>query len=236
MSFVAIAVLQSADLLVANRVLDADQAASFGVLSTIGGAAFFATATIPLVLMPSVVKGRQHAATAAVALTAGVGLAVAAFGALLAPLYLPRAFGEEYADLSHLVGPYLLAMALLGVVRVQLAGRSGRTGSERLWSLVAIGAAIATEVVVIAGWARSVDAVVATTLLSSAGLAVVIELPYLVRRADATAVVGAALDAGAVVDGRPVRRRRRRSGWRRAAASGSTRRSASSRPSSRSVG
>ncbi|HEU4841361.1 MAG TPA: glycosyltransferase family 39 protein [Ilumatobacteraceae bacterium] len=188
MSFVAIAVLQSADLLVANRVLASDQAAAFGVLSTIGGAAFFATATIPLVLMPSVVKGRQHAATAAVALTAGVGLAVAAGGALLAPLYLPRAFGEEYADLGHLVGPYLLAMALLGVVRVQLAGRSGRTGSERLWSLVAIGAAIATEVAVIAGWARSVDAVVATTLLSSAGLAIVIELPYLVRRADATAV------------------------------------------------
>ena len=90
MSFVAIAVLQSADLLVANRVLAADQAASFGVLSTIGGAAFFATATIPLVLMPSLVKGRQHAATAAVALTAGTGLAVAACGALLAPLYLPR--------------------------------------------------------------------------------------------------------------------------------------------------
>ena len=78
LSFVAIAVLQSVDLLVANRVLDADGAAAFGVLSTIGGAAFFATATIPLVLMPAVVKGRDHAATAAVALTAGVGIGVAA--------------------------------------------------------------------------------------------------------------------------------------------------------------
>jgi O-antigen/teichoic acid export membrane protein len=188
LSFVAIAVLQSIDLLVANRVLDADAAASFGVLSTIGGAAFFATATIPLVLMPSVVKGRQHAATAAVALTAGVGLAVAAVGAVLAPLYLPRAFGEEYADLTHLVGPYLLAMALLGVVRVQIARRSGATGSERLWVLAAIAGAIVAEGVVIGFVARSVDAVVATTVFSSAALAVVIEMPYLLRRADASTV------------------------------------------------
>ena len=38
-------------------------------------------------------------------------------------------------------------------------------------------------------WARSVDAVVATTVFTTAGLAVVIELPYLLRRADAPAVV-----------------------------------------------
>ena len=57
----AVAVLQSTDLLVANRVLDADDAAAFGVLSTIGGAAFFATATIPLVLMPAVRSGRASA-------------------------------------------------------------------------------------------------------------------------------------------------------------------------------
>ena len=60
LSFVAIAVLQSTDLLVANRVLDADDAAAFGVLSTIGGAAFFATATIPLVLMPAARRGRAQ--------------------------------------------------------------------------------------------------------------------------------------------------------------------------------
>ena len=98
LSFVAIAVLQSIDLLVANRVLDADGAAAFGVLSTIGGAAFFATATIPLVLMPAVVKGRDARGDRRGGLTAGVGIGVAAIGALLAPLYLPRAFGAEYAD------------------------------------------------------------------------------------------------------------------------------------------
>ena len=38
-----------------------DDAAAFGVLSTIGGAAFFATATIPLVLMPAARRGRASA-------------------------------------------------------------------------------------------------------------------------------------------------------------------------------
>jgi len=185
-SFVAVAALQSVDLLVANRVLDADDAAGFGVLSTLGGAAFFATATIPLVLMPSVVRGRAHAETAAVALTAGVGLAIAAVGGLLAPVYLPRAFGEEYAHLARLVGPYLLAMALLGVIRVQLARRSAAARADQVWTCGAIVAAILTEGVVVTGWAHHPDTVVATTLLTTAGLAVVIELPYVARRRAAT--------------------------------------------------
>ena len=55
LAFVSLAVLQTIDLLVANRVLGPLAAAQFGVLSTLGGAAFFATATIPLVLMPAAV-------------------------------------------------------------------------------------------------------------------------------------------------------------------------------------
>ena len=71
LAFVSLAVLASTDLLVANRVLDPVDAAQFGVLSTLGGAAFFATATIPLVLMPAAVRGRPHAAATAVAMTGG---------------------------------------------------------------------------------------------------------------------------------------------------------------------
>jgi O-antigen/teichoic acid export membrane protein/4-amino-4-deoxy-L-arabinose transferase-like glycosyltransferase len=186
-SFVAVAALQSVDLLVANRVLDADDAAGFGVLSTLGGAAFFATATIPLVLMPSIVRGRAHAETTAVALTAGVGVAIAAVGGLLAPVYLPRAFGGEYSHLARLVGPYLFAMAVLGVVRVQLARRSGADRADHVWTCGAIVAAIVTEAVVVAGWAHTPDAVVATTLLTTAGLAVVVELPHVARRRAAAA-------------------------------------------------
>ena len=117
----------------------------FGVLSTIGGAAFFATATIPLVLMPAVRRGRASAAQVAVALTAAVGLGVAAVGAVLAPYYLPRAFGEEYADLARLAGPYLLAMALLGVdPRAARPSRRDRAASG-CGRVVAIVAALVAE-------------------------------------------------------------------------------------------
>ncbi len=75
-AFVLLAVVQSADLLVANRVLAADEADRFAVLSTIGGAAFFATATIPLVLLPAVRRGRAQAAATAYALTAATGLGI----------------------------------------------------------------------------------------------------------------------------------------------------------------
>jgi O-antigen/teichoic acid export membrane protein len=195
-SFVAIAVLQSTDLLVANRVLDADGAAAFGVLSTLGGAAFFATATIPLVLMPAAVRGREHAGQVAVALTAIVGLGVAVAGTVLAPIALPLAFGDRYGGLARLVGAYLLAMALLGVVRVQLARRAATAG-QRAWPVVAVLVAIGAEGVADAMWARSVDAVVATTLFTTAGLAVVLELPYVLARAD-RAVVTARRSMGAV--------------------------------------
>ena len=114
-------------------------------------------------------------------MTAGVGVAIAVLGAVLARPFLTHAFGAEYVGVAHLVGPYLLAMALLGVVRVQVA-RRGAAGDGRLFTVVAIVGAIAAEIVGIVGWARSVDAVVVTTLFSTAGLAVVLEMPHLAAR------------------------------------------------------
>lgn len=188
LAFVTLAVLSATDLLVANRVLDPDAAAQFGVLSTLGGAAFFATATIPLVLMPATVRGRPHAASTAIVLTAAVGVGVAVVGAVLARPFLRHAFGEEYVGVAHLVGPYLLAMALLGVVRVQVA-RRGAIGEARGFAVGAIVVAVAAELVVVALWARSVDAVVATTLFTTAGLAVVLELPHVARHPAIVAAV-----------------------------------------------
>ncbi len=185
-SFVTLAVLQATDLLVANRSLDPLAAAQFGVLSTIGGAAFFATATLPLVLMPAAVRGRPHAASTAVAITAAVGVSIAVIGALLARPVLVHVFGPEYQAVAHLVGPYLLAMAVLGVVRIQIA-RRGSTGGPQVGTVVAVLVAILAEALAIGLWARSVDAVVVTTLFTAAGLAVVLELPHVTRvRTDAS--------------------------------------------------
>ena len=183
MSFVLLAVVQSVDLLVANRVLDDDQAGRFAVLSTIGGAAFFATATIPLVLLPTLRQGRPSAAPTAYALTAGSGLAITAVATLLARPIVGVAFGPEYRDVTGLVGAYVLGMALLGLIRLEVARRAAAAGSTAtaLATTIAIAAAAVVEAVAIARWADSADAVVAITLFTVAALAVVVELPYAVR-------------------------------------------------------
>jgi O-antigen/teichoic acid export membrane protein len=177
-SFVLLAVLQSVDLLAANRVLDDGEAARFAVLSTIGGAAFFATATIPLVLLPAVRRNRQHAASAAYALTAGTGLTITAVLTLLATPVVRFGFGGDYADVARLVGAYVLAMALLGVVRVEVARRAARrAGNRALLTAAAIGVAAVLEAIAIARWADRAEAVVVVTLFTVAALAVVVELP-----------------------------------------------------------
>jgi Dolichyl-phosphate-mannose-protein mannosyltransferase len=182
-SFVLLAVVQSVDLLAANRVLADGEAARFAVLSTIGGAAFFATATIPLVLLPSVRRGRDHAAPTAYALTAASGLTITAVATVLAAPIVGVAFGEEYGDVAHLVGAYVLAMALLGLVRVEVARRAAEGGSTTITAVtaVAIGAAAIAEAVAIVVWSDRAESVVAITLFTVATLAVVVELPNVIR-------------------------------------------------------
>jgi hypothetical protein len=180
-SFVLLAVVQSVDLLAANRVLADGEAARFAVLSTIGGAAFFATATIPLVLLPSVRRGRDHAAPTAYALTAATGLTITAVATVLAAPIVGVAFGAEYGDVAHLVGAYVLAMALLGLVRVEVARRAAEGGSTTTVTAVAIGAAAIAEGVAIVAWGDRAESVVAITLFTVAALAVVVELPNVSR-------------------------------------------------------
>ncbi len=182
-SFVLLAVIQSVDLLMANRVLADGEAARFAVLSTIGGAAFFATATIPLVLLPSVRSGRHHAAPTAYALTAATGLTITALATVLAAPIVAVAFGAEYGDVAHLVGAYVLAMALLGLVRLEVARRVAEGGSTTtmIVTAIAIGVAAVAEAVAIVVWADRAETVVAITLFTVATLAVVVELPNVVR-------------------------------------------------------
>ena len=126
-------------------------------------------------------------------MTAAIGVAIAICGGLAARPVLHHAFGAEYDGIAHLVGPYLLAMALLGLVRVQIAGRAA-TGRARHRTVVITLVAVAVEIAAITLWARSVEAVVATTLFTTAGLATVLELPALtplatrVRRPAARAI------------------------------------------------
>jgi len=178
--FLLAAVLQSIDLIVANRVLRSDDAALFGVLSTIGGAAIFATATVPLVLLPALRRGGgAAAATTATGLTAAVGLGIAAVVTAGASIVVPAAFGDRYAGAARLVGPYLVAMAALAVAKVRIAVLV--TVRPR-WVIGSVATAVVAEGLLVALVARSPGAVVAVTLAVTTGLATVLELPGLASR------------------------------------------------------
>ncbi len=127
-----LAVLQSIDLLVANHRLAPVDAARFSVLSTLGGAAAFATATIPLVLLPAAARQQPRATATALGLAASVGLGIAAIGATLARPLVTHGFGPEYEPAARLLAPYLLGMACIGIVRVLAAQRCAarRCGSS----------------------------------------------------------------------------------------------------------
>ena len=180
LSFVGSPSLQTIDLLVANRVLAADGAAEFGVLSTIGGAAFFATATIPLVLMPAAARGRPAPPRHGGGADGGrrPRHRRRRRSSLARPLRAPTPSARSTRDVARLVGPYLLAMALLGLIRVQVARRAAdRRAAACAGPSPSPRRCVAEALVAVALVGPSVDAVVATTLFTTAGLAVVLELP-----------------------------------------------------------
>lgn len=175
LSFVMVAIVQSIDLIIANRSLAGPAAAQFAVLSTLGGAAVFATATIPMVLMPAVVGGREKAISTAVWLTVGVGLAIAAAGTVVADSLVGPVFGRDIAPSAGLVGLYLLAMASIGVARVLIAHRCA-TGDGR-FAMIAVGALLAVDIGAQIAFGTSVRAVATVTLLTATTLTTVLSFP-----------------------------------------------------------
>lgn len=191
--FLALALLQNEDLLLANALLDPGEAGRFAALSTLGGIAAFATTTVPLVLLPRAASGAPYALASALGATAALGGA-----ALLVVWVAPEAvvsllFGDRYGPVAGLAVPYLLAMALLGVARV-LAAHASATGAGRT-TLGILGLAVASHVALVLLIGTDAEGVTTATLAS-------------------TALLAAALGGAAVVR-LPVPRARLRHGWRR---------------------
>jgi hypothetical protein len=136
-AFLLLAVLQNQDLLLAKALLADGQAAQFAVLSALGGAAAFATATIPMVLLPEARRRRPHAVPAAAGIATAIGGAMAVAGAVAPKPLVAGLFGDRYVAVATLVAPYLAAMAMLGVARVLVAARCSSGASGRTASVVA---------------------------------------------------------------------------------------------------
>jgi O-antigen/teichoic acid export membrane protein len=145
LAFLALAIVQNQDVVLANALLPAGEAGRFAVLSTLGGAAAFATTTVPLVLLPRAARGEPHALQTAVGAALVLGVGAVLFAAIVPASLMGAGFGQRYESVAPLAVPYLSAMALLGVARVLIAHACAQGTGRRAAAavgVVALGQAI----------------------------------------------------------------------------------------------
>jgi O-antigen/teichoic acid export membrane protein len=171
LAFLALAIVQNQDVVLANASLSAAEAGRFAVLSTLGGAAAFATTTVPLVLLPRAARGEPHALQTAIgaALLLGTGAVLAA--ASVPGSLLGAAFGDRYESVIGLAVPYLGAMALLGVARVLIAHECALGTGRR--AATAVGGIALFQAIGLLALANSAAGFAHVTLAATAALAIV---------------------------------------------------------------
>jgi hypothetical protein len=164
-AFLLLAVVQNQDVLLANAVLPSSEAARFAVLSTFGGAAAFATTTVPLMLLGR--AGDRRALRVALIVAGALGVTAVAVVVVAPSTLVATVFGERYESVGAYAVPYLLAMALLGVARVLVAHACA---TRERGSVIAalVGAAALQALLLLA--ADDVAGVVTATLAATATL------------------------------------------------------------------
>jgi O-antigen/teichoic acid export membrane protein len=181
-AFFAFALIANQDLLVANSVLSPTDAGGFAVLSVIGSAVAFATATIPMVLLPAAAtEARTDATRTALGATGAIAAAAVVIGFAVPTLVIGLAFGSDHLHVAPLLGPYLIAMGLLAIGRVLAAGQCAQ-GRGHLVTMV-VGTAVVAHLAVLVLLARTPGQIVASTIAATAlGAAALVAVPSLDRR------------------------------------------------------
>lgn len=178
LTFLFLALVQCQDVVFANATLDGVEAARFAAISTLGGVAVFATATVPFVLMPRAKDGERGALGAALAAAGLLGGGAVLVALVASELLLSAAYGGgRYLDVSSWLPPYMLAMGLLGVARV-LAANSVARGARRVPWIAAAVAALQLGLLLAIG--AGAGGVALATLLSSAALTAGLALDHAV--------------------------------------------------------
>lgn len=171
LAFLALAIVQNQDVVLGNAVLSAGEAGRFAVLSTLGGAAAFATTTVPLVLLPRAARGEPHALQTAVGAALLLGLGAVLFAAIVPASLMGGAFGSRYESVTGLAVPYLGAMALLGVARVLIAHACAQGGGRR--AAVAVGVVAFGQALGLLTAPDSAGALAHVTLAATVALALI---------------------------------------------------------------
>ena len=170
LAFLTLAIVQNQDVVLANAALPASEAGRFAVLSTLGGAAAFATTTVPLVLLPRAARGEPHALQTAVGAALLLGLGAVLVAAIVPPSMMGAAFGDRYASVASLAVPYLGAMALLGVARVLIAHACARGTGKR--AAIGVGVIALAQAIGLLAAPDNAAALAHVTLAATAALAV----------------------------------------------------------------
>lgn len=178
-AFLLLAVVANQDLLLANRFLGGRAAAGFAVLSTLGGLAAFATATVPLVLLPRAARGDRGAVAAGVGIAALLGAGATAVVAVAGAPLITVAFGARYAPVAPYAALYVGGMGLLGLARVLVAERCA---AGRRWPAAAVAAAAVGQTVLIVAGPHTIPGLVLATVASAGALAVTLISGSLLRR------------------------------------------------------
>ena len=178
-AFALLAVVQCQDLIFANAILPGPQAGSYAALSTLGGAAAFATVTVPMVLLPRAVRQDRHSLAVAVGLATALGAIAVGVGAVAPRLIAAGLFGSRYGSVAPFVVPYLAAMAMLGVARVLVAHRCA-VGTPRATTFL-VGAVVAGQAIAMGLAGRTVGSIATTTVVAAAVLSVALVAERLIR-------------------------------------------------------
>ncbi|HWM08530.1 MAG TPA: glycosyltransferase family 39 protein [Solirubrobacteraceae bacterium] len=207
-AFLLLAVVQNLDVLLANALLDPGEAGRFAVVSTLGGAAAFATTTVPLMLLPRAAEHGRDALRAALGVAALLGLGAVLVVAVSPGSLVSLVFGGRYESAGAIAVPYVLAMALLGVARVLVAHACAHGHASRTIALLAPVALLHLALVVVLGddaAGIATATLIATTTLTAGAAAAALRpapslaaLRALVIRRD-VAIVAALATAGLIL-------------------------------------
>lgn len=184
-SFLVVAVIAAQDVVIAGRLLPDLDSGVFAAISTLGGAAFFATSTIPLMMLGNPAGRARQALGSAIVLTALGSLAAVAVAASLPDQAYAALLGEPYAAIRWAAVPYLLAMAALGLSRVLLAHLCslGRGGQAAVLACLAAGVQLLLLL-------RATDVTGAVTATAAAATVLLIGSTGLLLRAGAAPAYG----------------------------------------------
>jgi O-antigen/teichoic acid export membrane protein len=168
----AIAILTNADVITAKLVLGGRDAGLFAAASAIAQGLFLVPQVFTTLVLPRFAARRAHGRSSARLVATGVGVTLAAGAAVVAlaiPLgrdFMRLTYGGAFQDAGDLLPFYGAAMACMGCAIVLLYHQIGRRDFRYSWYLLGIAG---MQIIALAAFARSADAIITVDLLCALG-------------------------------------------------------------------